>query len=256
MKNPADYPAAEFIVLFLVLWLSSRFGATVLKKKFQQERDVRDDLMVVLTTTLTMLGLIIGFTFSMAISRYDQRKNYEANEANAIGTEYVRLDLLPAADKEKIKPLLRQYLDERILFYNASRDQDQIAQINARTIALQNEMWRHVQEVAALHPTPIVGLAASGMNDVLNTQAYTQAAWWNRIPTEARILIVLLSVCCNVMLGYSIRNPKMEKILILIMPLFISVAFFLIMDIDSVRGGLITISPDNLISLSQQLEKS
>jgi len=211
--------------------------------------------MVVLTTTLTMLGLIIGFTFSMAISRYDQRKNYEANEANAIGTEYVRLDLLPAADTTKVKPLLRQYLNERILFYNAPRNAAQIAQINDRTIALQNAMWHQVQEVATLHPTPIVGLAVSGMNDVLNTQAYTQAAWWNRLPTEARILIVLLSVCCNAMLGYSIRNPNMEKLLILIMPLFISDAFFLIMDIDSVRGGLITIAPDNLISLSQQLGK-
>lgn len=131
MNNPADYPAAEFVVLFLVLWLSSLFGATVLKKKFQQEQEVRDDLMVVLTTTLTMLGLIIGFTFSMAINRYDQRKNYEAN---AIGTEYVRLDLLPAADAARIKPLLRQYLNERILFYNASRNEEQIRQINMRTI--------------------------------------------------------------------------------------------------------------------------
>jgi hypothetical protein len=57
-----------------------------------------------------LLGLIIGFSFSMATSRYDQRKNYEEAEANAIGTEYVRADLLPAADAATVRTLLRKYL--------------------------------------------------------------------------------------------------------------------------------------------------
>jgi hypothetical protein len=57
---------------------------------------------------LTLLGLIIGFSFSMAVNRYDQRKPYEQAEANAIGTEYVRADLLPVADAAKVHTLLRQ----------------------------------------------------------------------------------------------------------------------------------------------------
>ena len=75
-----------------------------------------------MAATLTLLGLIIGFSFSMAISRYDQRKNYEEAEANAIGTEYVRADLLPAADAERMHGLLRNYLDQRVLFYQ-TRDE-------------------------------------------------------------------------------------------------------------------------------------
>ena len=62
-----------------------------------------------MTATLTLLGLIIGFSFSMAISRYDQRKVYEEAEANAIGTEYVRADLLPAGDAARVRALLRDY---------------------------------------------------------------------------------------------------------------------------------------------------
>ena len=57
------------------------------------------------------MGLLIGFTFSMAVSRYDQRKNHEEAEANAIGTEYVRADLLPIADAARARDLLRNYLD-------------------------------------------------------------------------------------------------------------------------------------------------
>jgi len=73
-----------------------------------------EDLGVVLAATLTLLGLIIGFSFSMASSRYDQRKNFEEAEANAIGTELVRADLLPAADAENVRKLLRGYLDKGI----------------------------------------------------------------------------------------------------------------------------------------------
>ncbi len=71
---------------------------------------VRDDLSVVLAATLTLLGLIIGFTFSMATTRYDMRKNYEEAEANAIGTEYLRTELLPEAEATRTKTLLRAYV--------------------------------------------------------------------------------------------------------------------------------------------------
>jgi hypothetical protein len=76
----------------------------------------------------------------MAMSRYDQRKNYEAAEANAIGTEYVRADLLPASDAAKVHALLRNYLDQRVLFYMA-RDEQQIRQINASTLQRVGRLW-------------------------------------------------------------------------------------------------------------------
>jgi hypothetical protein len=95
-------------------------------------------------SSLTLLGLIIGFTFSMAVSRYDLRKNYEGEEANAIGTEYVRADLLSADDRAKVRQLLIQYLDQRMLFYTV-RDEQQLSSIGAETTKLQNEMWSTVQ---------------------------------------------------------------------------------------------------------------
>ena len=82
---------------------------------------------------LTLLSLLIGFTFSMAISRYDQRKTYEEAEANAIGTEYVRLGVLPEADAARVRALLKDYLDQRVLFYT-NRDANQLQQVNARTV--------------------------------------------------------------------------------------------------------------------------
>jgi hypothetical protein len=112
----------------------------------------------------------------MALGRYDQRKNYEEEEANAIGTEYARAGLLPAVDAAKVRALLLNYLDQRILFYT-TRDEQQLAQIDAQTAKLQAELWSAVQAPAVAQPTPVIALAVSGMNDVLNSQGYTQAAW-------------------------------------------------------------------------------
>ncbi|HVO24361.1 MAG TPA: hypothetical protein VMW56_12110, partial [Candidatus Margulisiibacteriota bacterium] len=138
-----DYPFLVFALSFVVLWLSERIGAFVLRRQQKLQEAIRKDLGVVLAAALTLLGLIIGFSFSMAVSRYDQRKNYEEAEANAIGTEYVRADLLPAADAARVRALLANYLDQRVLFY-ITRDKQQIRQINARTAQLQTELWSAV----------------------------------------------------------------------------------------------------------------
>ncbi len=206
---------------------------------------------MVVAATLTLLGLIIGFSFSMAIARYDQRKNYEEAEANAIGTEWVRADLLPAGDTTTVRRLLREYLDERIVFYEAS--QSELPQINQRTADLQSKLWGAVRAPVNAQPTPVGALIASGMNDVLNSQGYTQAAWWNRIPAGAWILMVLIAICSNFLVGYGTHSTSNGFMRFLVLPIVLSIAFFMIADIDSPRRGVIRVVPQNLISLQQSL---
>src|SRR5262245_584360 len=176
-----NFPHFVFALSFVVLLLAAVIG-DILRSKVHTLNDVeRDDFGVVQNATLTLLALLIGFSFSMAISRYDQRKSHEEAEANAIGTEYLRLDLLPAGHSAKARDLLKQYLDRRILFYE-TRNHSHLAQIETETLKLQNELWTAIQPAAAANPNPVMALVISGMNDVLNSQSYTQAAWWNRIP--------------------------------------------------------------------------
>ncbi len=185
-------------------------------------------------------------------SRYDQRKNLEEAEANAIGTEYVRADFLPPADAEKARALLRAYLDERIRFYGV-HDESQLKRVDTTTAQMQDELWTAVRVPAEAKPTVLLALVVSGMNDVLNSQGYTQAAWWNRIPHAAWGLMIAIAVCCGVLLGYGARRSKSELLLMLVLPLVVSISFFLIADIDSPRGGVIRVRPQNLLSLSQSL---
>jgi len=251
MEKIMDYPVLVFALSLVVLWLSAQTGA-YLRRRGDLDEGVREDLGVILTAALTLLGLIIGFSFSMAVSRYDQRKNYEEEEANAIGTEYARAGLLPTADATKVRELLKSYLNQRILFYT-TRKERQLEQIDARTAQLQTDLWSVVQAAAAAQPTPPVALTVRGMNDVLNRQGYTQAAWWNRIPIAAWALMGGIAICCNLLVGYNARRIEGKIRRFFILPLIVSIAFFLIADMDSPRGGVIRVHPQNLESLARSL---
>ena len=244
-------PIFLFFLSLILLWLAERLGAAIRKRRPLRD-EARTDFDVVLTAALTLLGLIIGFTFSMAVTRFDQRKNFEEEEANAIGTEYLRADLLPAADADQVHQLLRTYLDQRIVFYQAA-DGPKLQQNIADTAQTQTALWSAIQTPARTTPTPVVALAAAGMNDVLNSQGYTQFAWDDHIPVPAWMLLLAIGVGCNLMVGYTARRPLQEKLLSFILPLFVSISFLLIADIESPRAGLIRVEPQNLIILSHSL---
>jgi hypothetical protein len=252
VSNEINNPLFVFGVSFLVLWLTARVGSSVLRTRRGLDEGAREEFGVIQASTLTLLGLLMGFSFSMASTRYDQRKNFEEQEANAIGTEFVRAGLLPPADATTVRALLRNYLDQRVSFY-LTRDEPHLRQIHAQTAQLQNDLWSAVQAPGTAHPSPVLALAVSGMNDVFNSQGFTQAAWWNRIPTAAWALMVSIAICGNLLVGYGVRGTKGGGNLLLILPLVLAIAFSLIADIDSPRGGLIHVYPHNLQSLSASL---
>lgn len=249
MKALMNHPVLVFVVTFAALWLAGRIGVAFRQRREEMPADEHEDFGVIVAATLTLLGLIIGFTFSMAISRYDQRKNYEEAEANAIGTEYVRADFLPSENAEKVRQLLKRYAQQRILFYE-TRTRKELDQVNARTTELQEQLWEAVKTPALQQPSPVQALVVTGMNDVLNSEGYTQAAWWNRIPLAAWGLMWAIAICCNLMTGYYVRPGGRHWVRLIIMPLVVAVSFFLISDIDSPRWGVIQVVPQNLVSLA------
>jgi hypothetical protein len=248
-----DYPFLVFFVAFFALWLSTWVGRA-LRRPGKFDSQSREDFAVVVPATLTILGLIIGFTFSMAVSRYDQRKHYEELEASAIGTEYLRADLLPAAEAAQVRTLLRSYLQQRIRFYTI-HDERQLQQISGETLRLQNKLWSTEQTPATAPPNPLMALAIAGMNDVSNAAGSAQAAWWNRIPDAAWILMALIAILSNLVIGYGVLQRDFLSIPPLVLPLVVSISLLLIADIDSPRGGVIRVAPHNLLSLADSLRQ-
>jgi len=247
------YPVLLFVPAALCLWLAAQAGVALRRRRPLQDEE-REDFSVVRGATLTLLALLIGFTFSMAVSRYDQRKDYEQAEANAIGTEYVRAGLLPPPIAQAVRTQLRRYTDLRIQFYR-TRDREELDQINAATSQMQGQMWTAIQGAALQQPNPVTALAVGGMNDVVNSRGNTQAAWSNRIPASAWGFLFLTAICCNLLVGYGGRRNDVVSNWIIILPLVIAISFMLIADIDSPRRGLIHVYPENLVSLGQSLPK-
>ena len=252
MGNLTQHPLLIFVAVFIALWLASVIGAWLHGRYRNAEHEEHEDLGIILGATLTLLALIIGFSVSMASTRYDQRKNLEEAEANAIGTEMLRADLLPPADAANVHTLLAAYLDQRMLFY-INQDDIRQTQIDQTTSRLQTDLWAAVRGAATAQPTPVTALVLSGMNDVINSQGYAQAAFWNRIPHAVWWLMAGIALCSNVLFGFRSRDGKAARKLSLVLPFVVSIAFLLIADIDAPRHGLIHVGPQNLENLAKSL---
>jgi hypothetical protein len=244
-----DNPFAVFAIALVAQWCAA-FAGDLLRRKIRPlKKDEREDFDTVLAASLTLLALIIGFSFSMAVSRYDQRKNCEEAEANAIGTAYLRADLLSNENAAKVRRLLKLYVDQRIDFY---RNKTAGPNIGIDPKKIQDELWSTVVRAGTAQPNPVLALAVSSMNDVFNTQADTQAAWLNRIPTAAWALMILIAIFSNTLLGY--RDRSSGSLALLVLPVIASIAFFLIADIDSPYSGVISVVPHNLTSTSEAMK--
>jgi hypothetical protein len=249
MPLTMDFPGFVFITIFALLFLSTWIGE-IMRRNAAKPQDERAGMDLVISAPMSLLFLIIGFSFSMALARYDLRKNCEQAEAIAIGTSYARADLLTPPDALKLRELLKSYLDQRVLFYT-TRFADPVAQINAETLRLQPEIRSTVRAGIANVPPPLMGLLLSGIDDVVNTQRISQAAWLNRIPLAAWVLITSLGCWCCWLIAY--RALHKDWLAYLIVPIAVAISVFLIADLDSPRGGAIHVAPLNLVSLSHSL---
>jgi hypothetical protein len=246
-----NFPLLVFVTALSLMAFSIWFGDALRKRAGVPKEDGRaESASLIAGAILTLLFFLIGFSFSMAVNRYDLRKNCEQAEAIAIGTAYSRADLLTPRDAAKVQTLLRRYLDQRVLFYTTRRA-GRASQITADTVQLQTELWSTLRPAIAEVPAPLMGVLVSGMNDVISSQRSSQAAWLNRIPVAAWALMMIIGTGCCWLMGY--RARRTDWLAFLIVPIAVSVCFFLIADLDSPRGGAIRVTPENLSSLSQSL---
>lgn len=247
--NPVDHPPVLLAVSFFTLCATAFVGDQLRARVRPVGGTERADLDILLTATLTLLGLLLGFTFSMAVSRYDQRKVDEAAETNAIATEYRRAELIADPGRTQVRQLLTRYTDERIHYYRAGEIGTGAVDRDLRS--LQNSLWSAVADAANAQRDPVSAAVVSGMDDVFNSRGTTRAAWFNRIPTGAWALLAITAVVVNLLLGY--RERRTDAVVLTVLPLVVSIALFLIADIDSPREGLIRVAPINLVQLSDSM---
>jgi len=246
-----DSPPVVFVLALVAQGVAAFVGDLAHRRKRSLRQGERHYFDTIQAATLTLMALIIGFTFSMAVNRYDHRSTQEAAESSAIGTAYLRAALLPGDVASRTQELLKKYLDLRVAFYeegNAGR----ATEILNQTALVQNELWSAVTPAAASQQTPVMALVLSGINDVINSQGSTRAAWSDRIPGGAWAMMGLMAIICNLLVGYSERHTG--ELYLFVLPLIVSIAFFLIADLENPRGGVIQVQPQNLFAALQSMK--
>jgi len=206
---------------------------------------------------LGILALLLGFTFSIAVGRYENRRDLVLKEANAIGTTYLRASFLPEAQAKAVEDLLRRYTDARLSFYNAGSDLTKIAAAEDEAAKLQRELW--VQTVAAGKeaPSPLIATFINALNETIDLDATRLHALRSRVPGAVWLLLLIVAGTGCFASGYSAgASGERTSFSGTILPLLIAVVITIIADFDRPRHGLIGISQQPLLDLKQSLQRS
>ncbi len=116
---------------------------------------------------LGLLALLLGFTFAMAVGRYETRRDLVLQEANSIGTTFLRASFLPPEHRQAVELLLRKYVDARLNFYDAGTDKTEISNAEQTTTSIQQELWSHAVAASNVNPTPLMATFINSLNDTM-----------------------------------------------------------------------------------------
>jgi hypothetical protein len=191
-----------------------------------------------------LLGLLIALTFSGAASRFEDRRHLITSEANAIGTAYLRLDLLPADAQPELKALFRRYVDVRTTTYRDIEDEPATAAKLAEGAALQGQIW--AKAVAACRrpdaPFQAFMLLIPALNEMIDITTTRWMATRNHPPLIIFLLLGGLSLVGAMLVGYGISaNKQRTWFHTLVFSLFIALSVYVIVDLEFPRLGLIRI---------------
>lgn len=196
-----------------------------------------------------LLGLLIAFTFSGALTRFDMRRQLDIEEVNDIGTAYLRVDLLPAEAQPALRNLFRQYVETRMEVYRKLPDVEAAKRELARVTKLQGEIWSQAMAASRKSATPAPAMlllpALNAMIDITTTQAMVAQI---HPPAIVFAMLYALALVSSLLAGYDMARARDRHwIHVLGFTLAISVAFYIVLDLEYPRLGLIRIDAFNQI---------
>jgi hypothetical protein len=227
-----------FVAMLAVLEIGHRHGS---RRAAANLEGPRPGAGVVDGAIFALMGLLLAFTFSGAAARFDQRRTLIVEEANAIGTAYLRLDVLPAAGRDELRASFRAYVDARLGVYRALPDIGAATAHLARAGALQQEIWtRAVRLSPESPPAPMLLLPAiNAMIDIASTR--TMAAQTHP-PTVIFGLLFGLALLSALLAGMAMGSDRRRNwVHMIIFAATLASAVYVIMDLEYPRFGFIRV---------------
>jgi hypothetical protein len=243
------------VVFFAAILAGANEVGFRLGRKSRTAESAKSELGMVAGGILAVLGLLLGFTMSMAVTRFEVRKQLVLEEANAIGTSYLRTRLLPAPEGMEIANLLREYLSVRLQYADAVDDLDRLHATREHAERLQNEMWVRVVAYAQKDPNPVrSGLLLQSLNQLIDEESTRWMAFQNHVPPTVIYVNGTVALFATILVGYVFgRGGRREIFSTSMLVLAITVVLAVIVDLDQPRQGLIKGSQQPLIDLQHQL---
>jgi hypothetical protein len=247
---------AAFFVLFLVsLEIGYRFGLRV-----DPEASVRSasQLTSIEVAVLGILGLLLGFTTSMAVVRFEERKHLVLEEANAIGTSYLRTSLLAQPGGQEIAGLLCRYVEVRLEYARTEENMSQLEAAHNKALRLQQEFWSKAGVYAQNDPHPVLAsLLMQSLNQTIDLEAARWMALQNTVPKPVVIANILVALLAGALVGYNFGIfGRREIFTTILLSLVVSAVITVILDLDRPKTGFIQISQQPMIDLHEQLVDS
>ena len=205
---------------------------------------------------LGLLALLLGFTFAMAISRYEARKQLVLDEANAIGTTFLRAQLLPQPQRQEVSQLLRQYVEVRMKFYKASVDPARLREAEKQTGQLHLHLWSYAAALGEKDPRAVtVGLFLQSLNEVIDLDSKRLTALENHVPQIILVLLYSVALAANGLIGYGCGlGGRRNFYVTLTASMLIAFVILVIVDLDRPRRGLIRVGQERMLDLHNSLE--
>ena len=251
-------PLPVSLILFALLLVAEEVGSRLRKRKLLGSESVeKGDIALVLGAVLTLLSLMLGFTYMMSSDRYETRRQLVIEEANAIGTTYLRAQTLPEPQSSEIQTLLRQYAAHRVEIADTVRGgAGKIEELEARTRQLHNSIWSRATVLARENPSPVVAVFLTSLNEMIDIHTKRLAAFRNRVPASIYPVLFISSAIALWLAGFYFGASKQRvRILPMIFAVLIASVMWLIMDLDHPVRGTITASQQSLIDLNRDLNR-
>ena len=229
--------------LFLIMLLVLETGRRIGKRYYSMEESDhhRGNRILVESAIYGLLGLLIAFTVSGAANRFDARRTLTVQEANAIGTAYLRLDLLPAAAQPELRRKFRRYAEARLAVFRLLPD---FAASNAEAVRaneLQRSIWNEV--IAALPGVPQSAtlMLLPALNEMFDISSSRAIAGQAHTPLVILCALAVLALFCCLLAGYGLagENPLGSALRMIGFALIVTLTIFVILDLDYPRVGLI-----------------
>jgi len=228
-----------FVGMVFLLELGRRIGQ---RRQGKDEEGARAGLGAVEGAVFGLMGLLIAFTFSSAANRFDSRRQFIIEEANAIGTAWLRLDLLPTAAQPELRDLFRRYLDARLAVYQKLPDLEAARTELTRVSALQGEIWNRATVACRESANPLTALVIPALNQMFDIASTRIAATQIHPPAIIFIMLGVLALMSSLLAGYAMAGGKSRSwIHVIGFALILAATVYVILDLEFPRLGLIRI---------------